>query len=235
MSIPVDREIFISELFGVIQSALDANYLRDHQVMFSDASLIWAHTTIRKTIEELNNICIDNELADIKQEFFLLYIQYENKFDQRPQKSSFKSYITRRVTWGIRDWLVQRSQVVNHYSYYYFIEEKPEFVLDLNFLLHGTKIFPLSALSPYERYLIFLHFREEKSILEISRIVQHTRKTVQKRLDTALLKLRRLGNESKDTAGSSRSRDGASTPGNHQEGSCPGHRELTSKVSNRDS
>lgn len=65
------------------------------------------------------------------------------------------------------------------------------FNLNLEFLLKGTDYWPLSTLNAYERYLIFLKFREEKTIVEIADIVQLSRQMVSKHIYTVICKLRR--------------------------------------------
>ena len=74
----------------------------------------------------------------------------------------------------------------------FFIEEEsePDFKLDLKFLLTGTNYGPLKSLCGYERYIIFLKFKEDKSILEMSRILQKDRRVVKKHFDLIIEKIK---------------------------------------------
>ena len=76
---------------------------------------------------------------------------------------------------------------------------KPPFNLDLQFLLNGTDYFPLSELTAYERYLIYLKYKEGKTIVQISQVVQKERHTVSSHMKKATEKLRSLKNAINDT------------------------------------
>lgn len=235
MPVSVDRELFLGNFRNVVLSALDHDYIMVHEVMFG-GSMVWVHGLIRETVMKIGNPIFDDEaMRDVKQEFYLIFLEAERSYDKRKPKATFQSYAARRVAWGMRDYLIRTSKIVTTYPYYYFTEEKPEFIIDLNFLLYGTGIYPLSELSPYERYLIFLRFREDKSILEISTIVQHNWLTVNTRLDAAIDKLRRLSDASKNTTGSSSTGSRIRTPGECSESGHPRDRNPTSTSDDRDS
>ena len=113
----------------------------------------------------------------------------------KPKDNTLKGYLIRHTIWKMRDWLIAQTRVVKEYPYYYFSKEQSRFVLDLSFLIKGTKIFPFSKLNPYERYLIFLRFREERTIVEIAYIIQKHRCNISKDLYHTIDKLRRLFDE----------------------------------------
>lgn len=204
-----EKKAFQIELWNAAKAAIDIYYLCIHQPCCISSFSTWAFNTLRQTVQDLNDIQTDWEYVDISQQFLMYFFEADANYALNKPSVSYKSYVTRRTIWGMRDWFVKRSQIINKYPYYYFVEEKPELILNLDFLLYGTRLYPFSELSPYERYLIFLRFREEKSILKISHIVQHERKIIKAQLDSILDKLRRLANESKNTRGSREGRDGS--------------------------
>lgn len=161
------------------------------------------------------------EKEDIEQEIYFIWLQCEKSQGGKLTER----YLKQMTIWGIRDWTIRQSRVVEAYPYYYyFLEEKPEFLLDLSFLAYGTRVYPFSTLAPYERYLIFLRYREEKTILQISKVVCKNKNTVQRELRWILDKLRVLGeNFEKENSGRSCSRgDGwASAKGECSEGCSP--------------
>ena len=65
-----------------------------------------------------------------------------------------------------------------------------EFRIDLTFLLHGMDFTLLNNLSPYERYIIFLKFKEDKSILQMSHILQKDRRVVKNHFDSIIIKIK---------------------------------------------
>jgi len=173
--------------------------------------------------QEIQELCpLDIDQNDVFQQICLIWWQSWKTYKGSIQ--GLKRYLIQRTIWGLRDWLIKQSNIVGIYPYYYFLEEKPEFLLDLSFLAYGTRVYPFSTLAPYERYLIFLRYREEKTILQISKVVCKNKNTVQKELCWILDKLRVLGeNFEKENSGRSCSRgDGwASAKGECSEGCSP--------------
>ena len=74
------------------------------------------------------------------------------------------------------------------------LEEEKCLRLDMSFFQERL-IFPLDSLLPYERYLIFLKYKAEKSIVEMAHILQKNRDTVSNQLKRIHDKLRSLANE----------------------------------------
>lgn len=129
--------------------------------------------------------------ADIRQQLSLMWLRYIKTFTEAKPNIPIKVYLIRRSLWGLRDWfktlskrkLVIPIELTNS-------EIDFGFSIDLKFLLYGTKEGMLQDLSPYERYLIFLRFKEDKSISEISTIVQKTSVTVDLHLSKVLDKIK---------------------------------------------
>ena len=199
MILDTEKEAFQQGLLTIVRAAVDINYNLSRRITFVDNFHTWAFIYLRNIVEEVGLNLSKEDLLEVSQQFLLYFLEADRQYKTKIPHVSYRSYITRRIVWGMRDWLIKQSRIVTVYPYYYFTKERPDLLLDLNFLLYGTQIFPFSILSPYERYLIFLHFREEKSILEISYMVQSKWETVKGHLSSTIDKLRRLSNENKNT------------------------------------
>lgn len=146
-----------------------------------------------------NTYTLDRE--DIEQELRLLERKYLQSFSKKRRKHTLKEFVLQCCIFGMRTWFHQQLSSVSHGV------ESPmpvetcvlEFQLDLRFLLHGTDYWPLCNLSPYERYLIFLRFKEDKSIVEIAYIVQKHREVISKQLRSILNRLRSEINENENS------------------------------------
>ena len=93
-------------------------------------------------------------------------------------------------------------RAVSHVPIFYYdkpLKEELGFKLNVSFLAHGTDFYPLSELSPYERYLIFLKYQEDRNILEIAQVVQKDKMTIQRHLKKIHTKLRSFVDENAHT------------------------------------
>ena len=166
------------------------------------------------------------EKEDVEQEIRYIWLHCEKTCEELTER-----YLKQITIWWIRDWTIKQSRVVQVYPYYYFLEQEPEFLLDLKFLVYGTRVYPFSTLAPYERYLIFLRYREEKTILQISKMVCKNKNTVQQELRRVLNKLRRLNDAKENPSGSCDRGDGwSSATGECSEGCSPWNRDITPEV-----
>jgi len=113
-------------------------------------------------------------------------------------RTSKKAFLIRVSIWKLRDWYTKEIKLSQPVFMTNYLEPKEEyhlpFKLNLKFLFHGTSFFPLSTLSSYERYLIFLRYKENKTLQEIADIVQKQRKVVAKHIKNTIYKLRSLRN-----------------------------------------
>ena len=131
---------------------------------------------------------------DLEQQLALFWLSYTKQYHSKKTKpgTSLKIYLIRRSIWGLRDWLRQEINIVT--EEYRPFEEKLEidndFKIDLMFLFHGIEASLLKDLSPYERYLIFLKFKEDKSILQMSYILQKDRRIIKNHIDSIIIKLK---------------------------------------------
>jgi len=133
--------------------------------------------------------------ADLRQQLTLIWIYLVEKYYASTPKIHIRQYLIKCSSWMIRDWFRHEMLIQSHASP---VEEKEEtpFTIDVGFLINGTDYFPLNTLTPYERYLLFLYYREDKSIRQIAYIVQHDRLTVKNQmqiLNEKLLKLQQEG------------------------------------------
>jgi len=134
----------------------------------------------------------DLSKEDLKQHLSLLWLSYYRQYQSKKPETSLKGYILRRSIWGIRDWLSYEMNIVTEFYDPDLKEENFDFgfKLDLIFLLQGSDFNFLKGLSPYERYIIFLKFKEEKSILQMSHILQKDRRVIKNHFDSIILKLK---------------------------------------------
>lgn len=145
-----------------------------------------------------NNFVIQKE--DVSQQLSLLWLGYEKKWKQKQTHVSLRHYLIQCSPFGMRTWFNRQISVPLHGTPPTPSETRTsEFQLDLGFLRDGTSYWPLCNLSPYERYLIFLKFSEDKSIVEMTYTVQRHREVVSKQLRQILNRLRSEINESTDT------------------------------------
>jgi hypothetical protein len=137
------------------------------------------------------------EREDLSQQLACLWLKYSADYDARRPAIHIRQYLIRLSVWGLRGWVKRQAHLEKLPAAFFLPEEKkekdPYFNLDLKFLTQGTSFYPLSELSAYERYLIFLKFKEKKTILEIAYIVQHADDTVVIQYRDLMRKLRRLG------------------------------------------
>ncbi len=164
----------------------------DQELYPKNKSLLALHGNLKELFQnKKRNLDLTKE--EIEQQLALLWLGYDKQYYSKKIKptSSIKGYLTYRSIWGIRDWLKYELNILKEYAYS-FPEEDPiyEFKLDLNFLIKGVNYNLLANLSPYERYLIFLKFNEDKNLKEIAKIVQKDSRMIKKHLNSILYKLK---------------------------------------------
>jgi hypothetical protein len=130
---------------------------------------------------------------DLEQQLSLLWLHYLEQYNSKKNKpgTSVRSYLIRRSIWGLRDWLRYELNITTEeYTPFHEEEVDSEFKIDLMFLLKGTDYHCLKGLSPYERYIIFLKFKEDKSILQMSYILQKDRRVIREHFNSIILKIK---------------------------------------------
>jgi len=146
---------------------------------------------------------------DVSQKLWEVWVRLFRSYqDKKTTDMGLRSYLLSLSVWKLEKWLRRESSCPAHALPTY--EEKEPFALDICFLIRGTDFWPLSILTPYERYLIFLKFKEEKSIVEIAEMTQQTRQTVSTHLRRVLRKLRSASHvDAKESARVSTAADGS--------------------------
>jgi hypothetical protein len=157
-------------------------------------------TYLRRILEEVlkDKECTFNLIKeDLEQELRTLWLSYQRqyKINNYELNITLRSYIIRRSVWDLRDWVKRHVNIISVDPNLEIEEENKnilDFKLDLMFLLRGTNHGPLKYLCGYERYIIFLKFKEEKSILEMSKILQKDRRIIKKHFDLIIEKLKKV-------------------------------------------
>lgn len=139
---------------------------------------------------------------DVSQELAAIWIQQGKRYFEKPARiTPIRQFLLDASIYHIRVWFHREIRCMSHFlpdPYTPFEETVHEFNLDVKFLRDGSNYWPLSKLSPYERYLLFLKFKQDKNIVEIAYIVQKHREVVSRQLTKIMAKLRRLINENQN-------------------------------------
>lgn len=119
------------------------------------------------------------EVADIEQELRLYWFIFVQKFHQSKPEITLRQYLLRRSIWALRDWYhwAMKPAGPSHVKGKTLKNEFP-FKLDILFLVEGSDLHPFSLLTAYQRYILYLKYKEKKSTSAIASMVLKTRKTV---------------------------------------------------------
>lgn len=159
-------------------------------------------TLVRTLREVVENVDSKRKILkeDIVQQLSLMWIEYNNEFDKRNLKMPRKEYLVWRSIMGLRDWLRKEIRIqLQQQELITLLPVEPEQKIDVHFLVSGSKIYPFSFLSSYERYVLFLRFYKDMNIKEIASLMNKSRPTVHKHLTQIIEKLRRLECNSQKT------------------------------------
>lgn len=152
-------------------------------------------TYLSQIVSEFN---IDHfiEPDDIVQEIALIWIKSIKNYKETQPDISLRQYLIRMTVWGVRDWLSKEAHIYMKDIITRTSEEKEElsFNIDLSFLLYGSQHPSLQSLTSYQRYLFYLSFKEDKSILQIAKHLQKDRWIVGIQFSKALERVRSLLN-----------------------------------------
>jgi len=186
----VEESTVFKEDFDQIVDAVYNVYCGEPQSSFS-SHISYLYNSLNKYEP---SILLDKE--DISQELAMRWYRFIEEWYQTKPIFDFRKYIIRRSIWAMRDWYnfrVARDPKQFKIDIEFIPEEPQEqkFKLDIVFLLYGTNIEPFTILSGYERYLLFLKYKEEKNTLQIANIVQKQRQTIDTHLSQVISKLQR--------------------------------------------
>lgn len=148
--------------------------------------------------DEIKNIpSLPLEVCDIEQELRLCWVIFVRKYNDRKPEITLRQYLLRRSIWALRDWYkhVQKPSSESHRVGRDSGKQEFPFKLDTRFLVEGSDLFPFTLLTPYQRYILYLKYKENKSISQIAKLVIKTRKTVSLELRRLLKNLRSVAKD----------------------------------------
>ncbi|MEK6883316.1 MAG: hypothetical protein AABY22_27055, partial [Nanoarchaeota archaeon] len=108
---------------------------------------------------------------DISQQLALMWHQFFLTYKEKRPDIRLRQYLIRRSIWGLRDWLLTECKNKTHILEDIYYTDEPvlyDFEISFKFLIKGSDHLFLNDLTAYERYILFLKFKEDKTIKEIS-------------------------------------------------------------------
>ena len=163
----------------------------------------------------VKTICNNLEPDDIYNQLCMIFMELLN--DYQPQEGiNFTRYLTKLFRWSVKSWLMEMAsdplsgvftniEIVEDILEHNTGQVQPTandtivndglgLELDLKWVFQeGEGMF--SNLSSYERYLIYLNYKEEMSIRDMAKKFGRSKNTIHTHLKSALDKLRRIHNE----------------------------------------
>ena len=156
---------------------------------------------LEKTVSDIlkdKEHLFDLTIEDLRQQVCLFWLKYEKQYEIQKEKNNVTliTYLIRRSIWGIRDWLHKNNSSLR-VDLRAPVEDKDPigFKLNINFLLKGSSNNLLKNLSGYERYIIFLVFKEGKNFVEMSKILQRDRASIKEHYKNIIEKVRKNNDE----------------------------------------
>ena len=160
----------------------------------------------------INYVCASLEEEDIYHELVIIFIELLNKFKFFPEVS-FSFYITKYMRWAIKAWVMKiaqnpltktRALLSQPQEIQQGLEQIPGdtestkllFTIDLELpeLNLGWVIDPSSRLfgklTQYERFLLYLNFKEGLGVRQISERLGRAKDTIHTQISRALVKLK---------------------------------------------
>lgn len=162
----------------------------------------------------VKTICEKLEADDIYNQLCTIFIEILNEYDIEKKGGSFTGYFTQLFRWGVKSWLMEMaadplSGIFNNIE---IVEDILEYntgqkdsqemnldtlglSLDLKWVFEGTDSDMFAELSSYERYLIYLNFKEEMSLRDMAKKFGRSKNTIHAHLKDAINKLRSINYE----------------------------------------
>lgn len=180
------------ELYKVDYENIITTVLEAYQSLPLSIQCNYCKVLYKSLTSERTNFIFEEQ--DLRQQLSLIWIELVNKFNKNKPRIHLRQYLIKCSSWIIRDWF--KHQMLTRSNDKIQTESFPlPFTLDVNFLLNGTNYFPLNTITPYERYLLYLQYKEEKNISQIAYIVQHDRLTITRQMHILASKLVELKQE----------------------------------------
>lgn len=162
----------------------------------------------------VKTICEKLEPDDIYNQLCTIFIELLNEYEAS-RGLSFTGYLTKLFRWGVKSWLMEMAAdpLSGMFNSIEIVEDILEYntgqttandvdintlglALDLKWVFEGTDNDMFSSLSSYERYLIYLNFKEEMSLRDMAKKFGRSKNTIHAHLKDAIEKLRRINYES---------------------------------------
>jgi len=119
------------------------------------------------------------------------WVGYVKAYARQKPGIHIRQYIIRRSLFDLRDWYLHEMRIRSSGPIY--VPKKAQvYEIDLGYLLTGESTSALSALTAYERFLIFLKFNRGMNTLRIAKLLQRKRGTVAVQMKETLNKVRRI-------------------------------------------
>lgn len=148
------------------------------------------------------HVCKQVEDVDVYNELVLIFISLLDKFKFYPEVS-FSRYITKYMRWSIKAWIMEMAKnPLNRtpLEYESYLEDNDVEVnsnsvnielpnMDLAWVSNASGSL-FSVLSTYERFLLYLNFKEQLGIRQISERLGRAKDTIHTHLQQAIQKLR---------------------------------------------
>jgi len=204
-----DFDNIVELVWKIHTGQLDSQFVSHHHSQLEISSLtVSSHMKVlRKELLRLrgkypSTFSIDKE--DIGQQLRYLWYQYMESYKGRDKDYLVRDHLLACTPWGMKAWYFQEVVGMSHsndpevecphlHQTTLPVSDLRRYLLKLDpsFFIQDPP-WPLSSLSPYEKYLIYLQYQAEKSIVEIAYIVQKDRGVVSRQLKQIHKKLRSL-------------------------------------------
>jgi hypothetical protein len=158
----------------------------------------------------VQTICEKFEPDEIYNQLCAIFIEILNNY-QIQEGVNFTRYVTQLFRWGVKSWLIEIAadplsgmfnniEIIEDILEYNTGQSKADDVnintlglsLDLKWVFEGSDNNMFKELSHYERYLIYLNFKEEMSLRDMAKKFGRSKNTIHSHLKQAIEKLRSI-------------------------------------------
>lgn len=204
-----DFDNIVEIVWQVHTRQFSSHFLSYHQRELDISPLtVSSHLKILKKellrIRETYSGSFSIEKEDIRQQLRYLWLKQLESFRGKKKDYLVRDHLLSCTPWGMKTWyyqevigMSQSNDPETECLYPYQTIPSPsdlmEYLLKLepSFFVQDPP-FPFCALTPYEKYLIYLQYQGEKTIVDIAYIVQKDRGVVSRQLKKIHTKLRSL-------------------------------------------
>lgn len=151
----------------------------------------WAHILHYQIVAGDLSSALSKE--DIEQELLIIWWNAFETYKRTRPDVKLKRYLIRMGCFILRPIIERQVRVPTHEKEALelnVIEWQSDFKLDLKFVINGSEEQPWCILTPYERYLLYVHFTCNVSLFEIARMLRRDIDTMQKHMKCILKRLK---------------------------------------------